>query len=113
MRFPLFLATVGLIGTAHANPPKTAIAAQNPLSLASWNYEMDEDELEARWSFRATTKSLASGEIRVVFGYKDAANFAVLQLKPQSTASRGALLRAPKRLSAVGLCKLSESAFAF
>lgn len=75
---------------AHAAPAssKTAqskAAAAAPLDLAGWNYQMADDELENRWSWRASVKSQSDGTGRVVFGWKDARNFALLQMGRTST----------------------------
>ena len=52
------------------------------LKLDGWNYEMADDELEPRWSFRARPLAAKSGEARAVFGLKDARNFALLRATP-------------------------------
>ena len=73
--------------SSHAAPakpikPKPAVAAVAALPLDGWNYEMADDALEDRWSFRARLTSIKSGEARAVFGWKDARNFALLRVTP-------------------------------
>ena len=67
--------------TIYAAPTKAkskvapAVAAPT-LKFDGWNYEMADEPLESRWSWRATIKSQGDGAGRVVFGWKDARNFA-------------------------------------
>ena len=63
-----------------AKPAAKATAAT--LEQSGWNYQMADEPLEARWSFRATLQAVKSGEARVVFGWKDARNFALLRVTP-------------------------------
>ena len=88
-RFALNLAAVCggallIVPSVHAAPAKVkpAVAAVAALKLDGWNYEMSDDELENRWSFRATPTSFKTGEARAVFGWKDARNFALLRVTP-------------------------------
>ncbi len=71
---------------SHAAPaktkPKPGVAAVPSLALAGWNYEMADDELENRWSFRARPTAFKTGEARSVFGWRDARNFALLRATP-------------------------------
>ena len=52
------------------------------MALDGWNYEMADEALESRWSFRALPTSAKAGEARAVFGWKDARNFALLRATP-------------------------------
>ena len=89
--FPRFLVVCGgalLIGRAASAlpaakpaPAASAIASQS-LSLDGWQYEMADDALENRWSFRARPIAAKAGEARAVFGYRDARNFALLRAMP-------------------------------
>ena len=80
---------------AQALPAKPVVAAKpapaakpvvaRPVAavpLSGWNYQMADEPLEARWSFRARQLSTKSGEARAVFGWKDARNFALLRVTP-------------------------------
>ena len=71
--------------SSHAAPAKPieskpAVAAAPTLALDGWNYEMSDEDLESRWSFRARATSVKTGEARAVFGWKDARNFALLRV---------------------------------
>ena len=69
--------------SAVKTPAKPAIkTSAASLDLTGWNYQMADDALEARWSWRATLKSAATGEARAIFGWKDARNFALLRVTP-------------------------------
>ena len=84
-RVPLLLLSGALWpgALALALPAQTPVKpAVSPLELTSWNYQMADEPLEARWSVRARQLSSRSGEARVVFGYKDARNFALLRALP-------------------------------
>lgn len=50
------------------------------VALAGWKYGFAEDELEVRWSWRGRLAAKGNGEARVVFGWHDARNFALLHL---------------------------------
>ena len=52
------------------------------LPLDGWNYEMADEALENRWSFRASLTAFKTGEARAVFGWKDARDFALLRATP-------------------------------
>ncbi|WP_106380983.1 PDZ domain-containing protein [Abditibacterium utsteinense] len=49
-------------------------------SQSGWKYNFAEDDLETRWSFRGDVRFAGAGEVRVVFGWKDAKNTALLSL---------------------------------
>ncbi len=86
LRFALPLAAVCggalLITPAVAAPAKPAAVAAPALALDGWAYEMADDALENRWSFRARPTAFKAGEARAVFGWKDARNFALLRVTP-------------------------------
>lgn len=68
---------------SHAAPAKAKPALAAPaLALDGWQYEMADDVLENRWSFRARPTAFKAGEARAVFGWKDARNFALLRATP-------------------------------
>ncbi|HEY0076551.1 MAG TPA: hypothetical protein VGB77_20850 [Abditibacteriaceae bacterium] len=61
--------------------PKSA-TSQAVLSLTGWEYEFDGDELEDSWSWTAQiAPSATTWEARVPFHYRNAQNYALLQLK--------------------------------
>ena len=59
---------------------KTAPRFATQISHTGWNYEFADDALESRWSFRAPAQLGSGSEIRVVFGWRDVKNYAVLSL---------------------------------
>ena len=91
--------------TLHAAPAKAkskaapAVAAVPSLQLDNWKYEMADEPLESRWSWRATIKSQGDGAGRVVFGWKDARNFAVLQVGSAATELWQVKDGAPRRVA--------------
>ncbi len=67
----------------HAAPAPPKTIADAALSLAGWNYEFDGDQLENAWSWTTQIEPPANGaawETRVPFHYRDAQNYALLQL---------------------------------
>lgn len=71
------------IGAASPAKIRTKIAPRSLVQInhTGWNYEFAEDKLETRWSWRAPARLQSGGEIRVVFGWRDAQNYALLSLQ--------------------------------
>ena len=82
LRWPLFLACGALLAPvcARALPAQTSVSAGPTLELGGWTYALADEPLEARWSVRARQGSAKNGEARLVFGFKDARNFALLRV---------------------------------
>ena len=49
------------------------------VSHAGWKYEFAEDNLESRWSWRSQVAFSGTGTVRVIFGWKDAKNFSLVE----------------------------------
>jgi hypothetical protein len=83
----LFGATTLNTVTLHAAPStskatKPVATQRASLALAGWDYAFDSDELENSWSWTTQiAPSAEAWEVRVPFHYRDAQNYALLQLK--------------------------------
>ncbi len=71
------------LAAAPTKPLAAKAISISSLPLAGWNYELDGDQLEDTWSWTCEIQPAANGapwEVRVPFHYRDAQNFALLQL---------------------------------
>ncbi len=83
---------VARAATERAAAPRQFDIETGGLNQSDWKYDFAEEELESRWSFRGDANFTDAGEIRIVFGWKDAQNTAFLSVARTKNGVEGALI---------------------
>lgn len=81
----LVLASLLLAGALRCAPVFSSPRKLALPTLAGWKYEFSEGALEARWSWRGDLEMGGAGEARLVVGWKDAKNLALIQIQRVGT----------------------------